>query len=86
LYYGVGMNSKKIWNIYWKLIEDFQDEFNVLLFVDREDLLDKEIEKGLADLIIKNRKGKIKVKPGYDGEYGEAILEDVAFEKQSKLF
>ena len=60
-------------------------EFEILLFVSKEDLLSKELESGLVDLIIKNREGKIKVKPGYDGEYGEAILEDVSVEKQSKL-
>ena len=30
----------------------------------------------LVSLIMKNRKGEIKVKPGYDGVYGEAILDD----------
>ena len=86
LYYDVGMNSKKIWNVYWKIIEDFKNEFNVLLFTNEEELLEKDLEKGLVDLIIKNRGGKIKVKPGYDGEYGKAILEGVSVEKQSKLF
>ncbi len=86
LYYSVGMNSKKIWNIYWKIIEDFQNEFNVLLYVREQDFLNKQLEKGLVDLIIKNRLGEIKVKPGFDGEYGQAILENIAFEKQSKLF
>jgi PHP family Zn ribbon phosphoesterase len=32
-------------------------------------------------LIIKNREEKIKVKPGFDGEYGKVVLE-----KQGKLF
>ena len=35
----------------------------------------KDFDKNLVNLIIKNREGKIKVKPGYDGEYGKAVLE-----------
>ncbi len=85
LYCKVGMNTKKVWNIYWKMISDFKNEFNILLHISKEDLLNKEFEKKLVDLIIINREGKIKVEPGYDGEYGKAIL-DVEVEKQSKLF
>jgi uncharacterized protein (TIGR00375 family) len=85
LYYGNGMNSKKIWNIYWKVIKEFENEFNILLNVSKEDLLSKDVEEKLADLIIRNRHGGIKVKPGFDGVYGEAIL-DFSVEKQSKLF
>jgi uncharacterized protein (TIGR00375 family) len=85
LYSSVGMNTKKVWNVYWKMISDFENEFNILLHVSKEDLLNKEIENSLVDLIISNREGKIKVKPGYDGEYGEAVLEDVAVNKQKTL-
>ncbi len=85
LYKGVGINSKTIWNIYNALIEKFGNEFNILLGVSEKEFLDFELEKNLVDLIIKNREGKIKVKPGYDGEYGVAILEGVR-EKQGKLF
>lgn len=80
----MGVNSKGVWNIYNKLLEKFGNEFNILLEVSREKLLE-EIEENLADLILKNRSGKIKVKPGYDGVYGEAVLEG-KIEKQGKLF
>ena len=56
-------------------------EFNVLLDVSLNDFLSAEINEKLAHLIIKNREGKIKVKPGFDGVYGEAVVEE-----QKKLF
>ncbi len=79
---GMGMNSKSCWRIYNELIEHFKDEFNILLNVSKEDLAKALKNELLVELIISNRQGKIKVKPGYDGVYGQAILP----EKQSKLF
>jgi uncharacterized protein (TIGR00375 family) len=73
-YVGFGMTSKKVWGIYEDLIAKFSNELNVLLNVSKEEMLGKEIDSSLVDLILKNREGKIKVKPGYDGVYGEATL------------
>ncbi|MBL7169703.1 MAG: DNA helicase UvrD [Candidatus Aenigmarchaeota archaeon] len=67
--------SQTIWKEYNKLIEKFDDEFNVLLDVSREDL-EKVSDKRLVDLIMLNREGKIKINPGYDGVYGEPIFEE----------
>lgn len=69
------LHSKKVWEIYNKLIKHFNSEFNILLNISEQDLL-KVIDKKLADIIIKNRENKLKIKPGYDGVYGEIILED----------
>ena len=71
---GVGMQSKKVWEVYNNLIKEFGDEFNILLNVSREDLLNKDVEGKLIALILKNRKGNIKIKPGFDGEYGIAQI------------
>ena len=49
-----------------------------------EDLKKVEIDDKLIGLIIENRIGNIKVKPGYDGEYGRAVLPDTE-DKQKKL-
>jgi PHP family Zn ribbon phosphoesterase len=81
LHYKVGMASKKIWAIYNPLIEKFQNEFNILLNITEDELRKEKIDEKLIDLILRNRKGKIKVKPGYDGKYGVAQLEE-----QKKLF
>ena len=80
-----GLNSKKVWGVYNSLIKSFENEFNILLEVSEEDFLKNSVDKNLVELILKNREGKIKVKPGYDGVYGELVLDDVS-EKQGKLF
>ena len=64
--------SKKIWDIYNKLIEQFSSELNILLNVEREKLT-KIIDDKLADLIIISRGQKLRLQPGYDGEYGRII-------------
>ena len=74
LFSGSGMASKGNWDIYNSLIEKFGNEFNILLKVSKEELLKNEVKEKLAELIIKNREGKIKVNPGYDGKYGEAVI------------
>ena len=78
---GIGMQSKKVWEIYNSLIEKFGNEFNILLHVSKEDFVKENVDEKLTELILKNRVGKIKVKPGYDGVYGKAMIEE-----QKKLF
>ncbi|MFA5992422.1 MAG: endonuclease Q family protein [Candidatus Pacearchaeota archaeon] len=76
LFTETGISTKKTWDIYNLLIEKFGNEFKVLLDVDKKDLLVEGFNEKLVDLIIRNRKGHIKVKPGYDGLYGVAVLEE----------
>jgi len=74
--------SRKTWLVYNQIIEKLGNEFNVLLRTGKEELLRALPEDNLlVDLILRNRVGKIKVKPGYDGVYGEAMLS----ERQEKL-
>jgi len=82
---GVGMNSKTVWKIYNDLIECFKNEFNILLNVEKEDLIKVLKNELLVDLIIKNRVGEIKVRAGFDGVYGKALLPKGS-EKQGTLF
>jgi uncharacterized protein (TIGR00375 family) len=75
--------SKKTWQVYNLLIEKFGNEFNILLNVDKKELARfLPNDTLLVELIMQNREGKIKVKPGYDGVYGEAQLSEM----QKKLF
>lgn len=65
--------SQKIWQIYNKLIAEFGSEYAILLEAPKDKL--EKVDPKLAELIIRNRKGKIQVLPGYDGVYGEALLD-----------
>ena len=51
------------------MINKFGSELDILLNTSEKELK-QVIEPKLVNLIIKNRNGKIKVQPGYDGEYG----------------
>lgn len=82
---GKGLNTKTVWAVYDKLIENFGDEFSVLLHVSGEQLmrvLDSEL---VVDLILRNRIGEIKVKPGYDGVYGVPILDEIETKENNKI-
>lgn len=79
--------SKKVWEVYNLLIKRFGSEFNVLLEAPYEELA-KVVDKKLADVIIRNRAGKLEIKPGYDGVYGQVVLnneEKVRVAKQKSL-
>ena len=79
---GAGMQSKKVWNVYSPLIDFFGNELEILLNASKNKLVESGINDKLIELILKNREGKIKVTPGFDGQYGKAVLE----EKQATLF
>ncbi len=81
LAFGSNMQSKKVWSVYDSLINLFGNEFNILLDVSKEELINQSVDEKLAELIIQNRNQKIKVKPGYDGIYGVAEIG----EKQATL-
>ncbi|MEM4182001.1 MAG: endonuclease Q family protein [Candidatus Pacearchaeota archaeon] len=98
----IQLSSKKVWDIYNKLIEKFNNEFNILLNVSKEELEKVLLEnKELIEMILENREGKIEVVPGYDGVYGkikfggqefsienssEKEIKEEKKEKQKKLF
>ncbi|MCH8329722.1 MAG: DNA helicase UvrD [Nanoarchaeota archaeon] len=72
---GSGIATNKVWQEFNNLIKNFDSELNVLLEAKREDLIKTTNEK-IADAIIKVREGKIKIKPGYDGVYGQPVFSD----------
>jgi uncharacterized protein (TIGR00375 family) len=85
-----------VWEVYNKLIENFRDEYTVLIDAKREDMA-RIIEPRIADAIVNVREGKIHVTPGYDGVYGQLVFsenekslikreETKAIKKQTSLF
>ena len=79
--YNTQFFAKKVWTESAKLIERFGTELNVLLDAD-EDHLKSVAGESIAKVIIDNRNGKLKVQPGYDGVYGELILDGKVVKKQ----
>jgi uncharacterized protein (TIGR00375 family) len=73
--------SKKVWEESMKLTKEFGSELNVLLEVQEEKLRLLTHEK-IVEIILKNRKGELKVQPGYDGVYGKLLLNESASIRQ----
>ncbi len=72
--------SKKVWEVYNKLIESFGNELNILLDVSKENL-EKVVEKELAEKIIAVRNKEVWVFPGFDGEYGKIFFDKKEYDK-----
>ncbi len=80
---GTEVHSKKVWEEYYKLINEFGNEFNILLEAEESKLKKITTEK-IAENIIKNRNQKIPFKPGYDGVYGVPIFDGDLKYKEEK--
>ena len=76
--------TKKVWIEYNKLVKVFKNEMNILLNVDEVELKKVTSEK-IAEIIIKNRKQELIVKPGYDGVYGEPVFDKNEMKKEKVL-
>lgn len=87
--FGVGHASGRVQAIYRKLICAFGSELNVVLSVQPHELATVAGE-GIAEGVVRVREGKISIKPGYDGEYGEIKIfharEQKKFDAQRALF
>ena len=86
---GCQVKTKAVEEEYQKLINQFPNEFYILLDASDKDLQRVATPK-IADGIIRMREGKVILEPGYDGEYGKVKvfsdkeLKDIA--AQEELF
>jgi superfamily I DNA/RNA helicase len=68
-YFGCGVNSKKVKQAYFNLIQKLGPEWQILMLTPIEEL--KHCTgPSLAEGIERVRTGKVTIKPGFDGEYG----------------
>ncbi|MCK5107419.1 MAG: hypothetical protein KAQ83_01715 [Nanoarchaeota archaeon] len=73
---GWKFSTKKNINEYYRIVSGGRTEYYILLNASEEELL-ALTEKDIVENILKNRKGDIEVKPGYDGEYGIPVYGNV---------
>ncbi len=71
---GKGVATKNVAAEYQNLVTSTRPEMEILLKTPYSELKTMTTEK-IAKTIMRNREGKIKIRPGYDGEYGKPLLE-----------
>jgi len=76
-------STQAVWKNYNLLIEKFGDEYTTLIDVPLEALV-KVVDAPIAQEIVKVRNGEAKVTPGYDGVYGQLVLDVDTPKKKSK--
>lgn len=76
--------SKKVKAELDRIMDKFGPELNILLNVEKEDLLKVTTEE-ISDAVIKIRNGEIKYIPGYDGVYGEPIFGNKKVQEDKKI-
>lgn len=67
--YSINPNSKKAWSIYYSLIRGFGSEYRLLAETPIEEIA--KHDKKLAHAVKMIRMDMVKIRPGYDGVYGE---------------
>jgi len=81
---GKGIATKAVWAKYYEILKAGKNEYDVLLNVSLETLKEHTTQE-IAELIMKNRRGQVKVTPGYDGVYGAPVFDESKIEmKETK--
>ncbi|KKQ27790.1 MAG: and RNA helicase protein [Candidatus Magasanikbacteria bacterium GW2011_GWC2_37_14] len=67
--FNCGVSTKRVKEVYNKLIKKLGNEFNILLNIDTQEIAFTS-EPIIGEAVERVRTGKIYVRPGYDGEFG----------------
>ncbi|MBL7130952.1 MAG: DNA helicase UvrD [Candidatus Omnitrophica bacterium] len=85
----IGKTSQAVKREYLSIVGKFDNEFEVLLKVPKEQLM-TSISSRVAEGIMRVREGQVNILPGYDGEYGKIEIfgdeEKKEADKQLSLF
>lgn len=68
-----GVKTKTVEKVYFDLIEKLGNEFKILMQVPIDDIVRTTHER-VAEAITNVRAGRVKMEPGYDGEYGKISI------------
>ena len=72
---GKSPDCQSVWDVAFRFIREFGDEYKVLAEVPVADLLRVAPER-VGEGVDRMRKGRIRIDPGHDGEYGSIRLFD----------
>lgn len=78
-----GVKTQTVSKVYNRLIEKYDNEFNICFNLSIEEI--ESSFKGLGRIIQQLRSKSLKVKPGYDGVYGEPVISEVLKKPQKNL-
>ena len=70
---GVGLNTKRVSELAGQFLKK-HSELDILFDVPEYELA--SIHPGVASMLIKNRDGELKIRPGYDGVYGNIEIKN----------
>ena len=80
--FGVGTASKKVSELYEKLLKSFGNEFEILLNTDTTEVAQESLPI-IGEGLKRIREGKLHIEPGYDGEFGKV---EIFSEDERKIF
>ena len=85
----MGVSTKAVQKRYVELINRFGNEFNILLNANKSEI-ENASSLEIGEGVMRVREGKLKIEPGFDGEFGKVKIFDEKdrknFLKQNKLF
>jgi len=74
-----GIATNTVWKEYYNVLKAGKNEYDVLLNISREQI-QLHTTPEIAELIIRNREGRITVTGGYDGVYGKPVFNEKKIE------